>query len=218
MTTITDLFAIRNWRAEAFNSLINHPEFGPARDQRRVHLTVALGKPLLLFRPYNPNDLYRSLDSEIIKPAFQLQEKLQRSIHHFYFELNPYNHTDSNPARAAMILNEWEKVDCEDLFNNRKRLDLSKFLPLPSKEEILENLYPLCTTCPCLMMRQVGRGNVIREPTVIRRQKVLAAWGDSEVRQNRLCEEPQSLINSIIHAKSGRSTRGNDMGILSGWL
>ncbi|KAI0125115.1 hypothetical protein BJ170DRAFT_488820 [Xylariales sp. AK1849] len=217
-----DIFAVRNWRAEAFNSLVNHTEFIPIRDQRRRQLTVAMGKPFLLFRPQSPNDIYRSLDADILKPAIRLQDKIQTSIHHFYFELNPYDLSapgdpDDRP-RAASLLDEIEKTDCEDVLNNRKRFDLGKLSPAPSRAEILDMLYPICITCPRLMMRQVGRGDVIREPTVVRKQKVLVAWGPPESRIESLEEEQQTLMNAVYSIKAGRGTRGNENGFLSGWV
>ncbi|KAK6066751.1 hypothetical protein SCUP234_11930 [Seiridium cupressi] len=209
-----DLFAVRNWRAETLNSLVNHPEFESERDQRRVQLTLTLGKPLLLFHPQNPDDIYRNLEKDIIEPALRLQEKMETSINHFYFELNPYRHSNPDHPRVTMLLNEWGKVGCEDLFGNRKRVDLGT----KSREEVMANLYPVCVICPRLMMRQVGRGNVIREPTIIRKQKALAAWGDSQFRQQRLREEPQSFLNAIIHAKSVWNSRGGEGGFFSGWV
>ncbi|KAM0807655.1 hypothetical protein AB5N19_07995 [Seiridium cardinale] len=183
-------------------------------DSLRIHVQPQRGKPLLLFQPQNPDDLYRNLDKEIIEPALRLQEKMETSINHFYFELNPYRHSNPDNSRVMMLLNEWGKVECEDLFGNRKRVDLGT----KSREEVMANLYPICAICPRLMMRQVGRGIVIREPAIIRKQKVLAAWGDSQFRQQRLREEPQSFLNAIIHAKSAWNSRGGEGGFFSGWV
>ncbi|RYP36989.1 hypothetical protein DL767_003144 [Monosporascus sp. MG133] len=217
-----DLFAVRNWRAETYTSLMNHPAFSAVRDARREELTTELGK---LFFPLMPqtvkqNVFYRDLDRKIIGPALELQEKMQSSIHCYWFTLNQYEGPSygavSDHDRASALLAELDKVDCEDVFGHRRRWDPAKLHNPPSQEDTLRKLYPICTLSPCLMMQQVGRGEIVREPTVIRKQRTLIAWATRETRASRLAEAPQTLMNAIYSMRQSRS-RGAS-GLLRGWF
>lgn len=199
--TDVDLFAIRNWRAESFTSLLSHPQFAATRDDRCKRMTVELGKPFLIFLPHGTDvqEYYRSLDEKVISSAVELQEKLQSSIHHYWFSLSNYAGagTARHDARASELLAESDQVDCEDIFRNRRRFDPDKLYETTSREEILHNLYPICTLSPRLMMRQVGSGEIIKEPRVVRKQKTLVAWGSPETITSKLQKEPQTLMNAI---------------------
>ncbi|RYP73512.1 hypothetical protein DL771_003551 [Monosporascus sp. 5C6A] len=205
-----DLFAVRNWRAESYISLVNHPNFRTVRDERRVEMTKELGKslfPLILQAVKAP--FYQSLDRKIIGPAQELQEKIQSSIHHYWFTLNQYEGASygdvSDHVRASKLLAELDEVDCEDVFGNRRRWDPAKLHNPPSRGDMMHKLYPICALSPRLMMRQVGRGEIVKEPRVIRKQRTLVAWATPETRASRLAEEPQTLMNAIYSMKPSRS-------------
>ncbi|RYO80622.1 hypothetical protein DL766_009109 [Monosporascus sp. MC13-8B] len=182
------------------------------RDERRVELTVELGKNFLPLLPQSVKRkaFYESLDRKIIGPAQELQEKMQSSIHYYWFTLNQYegssNGAVSDHVRASRLLAELEEVDCEDVFNNRRRWDPAKLHDPPSRDDLLHKLYPICTLSPRLMMRQVGRGEIVKEPRVIRKQRTLVAWATPETRASRLAEEPQTLMNAIYSMRQSRST------------
>lgn len=118
-----------------------------------------------------------------------------------------------NAATTAEILGDLDKLDCEDIFNNRKRFNPAKLSRPMTANELLHLLYPICVTCPRLMMRQVGRGEILKDPAVVRKQKTLIAWGSSEYRKDVLDREPPTLLYTIYHAKSGRGAEG---GLLRG--
>ncbi|RYP63511.1 hypothetical protein DL770_009377 [Monosporascus sp. CRB-9-2] len=154
------------------------------------------------------NVFYEDLDRKIIGPAMELQEKIQSSIHYYWFTLNQYEGQSygavSDHARASKLLAELDEVDCEDIFDNRRRWDPAKLHNPPSQEDALRKLYPICTLSPRLMMRQVGRGEIVKEPSVIRKQRTLVAWAAPETRASRLAEEPQTLMNAIYSMKQSR--------------
>lgn len=209
-----DLFAVRNWRAEAFTSLVSHPEFGSVRDERCKKLTVQLGKVFFILMPHlsSHKDLYISLDTKVIKPAMNLHEKIQTSIHLYWFDLNEYGGLmagGNDLARALELLDEFDQVDCDDVFNNRRRFNPAKLHSAHDRNEILHQLYPIGTLSPRLMMRQVGRGEIIREPSVVRKQRTLIAWGTHETRVARLEQEQlPTLMNAIYRTKTSRINDG----------
>ncbi|KAH8677907.1 hypothetical protein BX600DRAFT_431217 [Xylariales sp. PMI_506] len=213
-----DVFTVRNWRAETFNSLIHHGEFVTSQYRCCQRLSTELAAYFAFFDPSSKLNMLSSLENEIIRPAMLLQQKIQTSIHHFYFELSVYefdSHAMAQLPRSALLLHELDKVECEDVLNNRKKIDITKVSPPPSREEALEHMYPICVTSPRLMMRQVGRGNVIRDPTIVRKQKVLVAWGPHELRAAMVRDEPQTLMNAIQNAR--KRTKTGDYGMTFGW-
>lgn len=217
---------MRNWRAEAFTSLVNVPGFARARTTRCEDLTVELGKMFLILVPHAlPNEFYRSLDEKVIRQAVALQEKIQSSIHHYWFALNDYGGSTLPPAArgkrnhaqaAAELLDELDQVECEDVFRNRRRFDPAKHLQSAGaadgnnggRNEVLHRLYPICTLSPRLMMRQVGRGEIIKEPTVVRRQRTLIAWASPESRIAKVENEGQTLMNALYYVKPHKTDGG----------
>ncbi|RYP14821.1 hypothetical protein DL765_006122 [Monosporascus sp. GIB2] len=162
-----------------------------------------------LFASVKRRAFYESLDRKIIGPAQELQEKMQSSIHYYWFTLNQYEGSSygavSDHARASKLLAELDEVDCEDVFGNRRRWDPAKLHNPPCQDDLLHKLYPICTLSPRLMMRQVGRGEIVKEPRVIRKQRTLVAWATPETRASRLAEEPQTLMNAIYSMRESRS-------------
>ena len=222
---LEDTFAVRNWRAEAFTSLVSAQGFARERTARCERLTVDLGKMfLILVHHASPNEFYRNLDEKVIRQAVALQEKIQSSIHHYWFALNDYGGGAFPPAAtgerdharaAAELLDESDQVECEDLFRNRRRFDPAKHLQSTGtdgsnggRNEILHRLYPVCTLSPRLMMRQVGRGEIIKEPTVVRRQRTLIAWASPESRAAKLEKEGHTLMNDLYHIKPPKAEGG----------
>ena len=221
---------MRNWRAEAFTSLVNAPGFAQARNGRCTELTVELGKLFHVLVPQEVpiNEFYRTLDDKVIRLAVGLQEKIQSSIHHYWFALNEYGGTAA-PAvagqrdhvrAAADLLGEFESdlVECEDVFRNRRRFDPAKHIHNTGdnksnggRNEVLNRLYPICTLSPRLMMRQVGRGEIIKEPRVVRRQRTLIAWASPDSRAARLEKEHQTLLNALYMVKPARGEGGGFM-------
>ncbi|RYP09870.1 hypothetical protein DL764_001004 [Monosporascus ibericus] len=217
-----DLFAVRNWRAESYTSLLNHPGFSAVRDTRRVEITKELWK---LFLPLVPKTVkhrvfQEGLDRKIVGPALELQEKIRCSIHYYWFTLNQYEGPSygavSDHVRASTLLAELDEVDCEDVFGNRRRWDPAKLRNPPSQEDVLHKLYPICTLSPRLIMQQVGRGEIVKEPRIIRKQRTLVAWATPETRASRLADEPPTLMNAIYSMRQPRSNGAG--GIFSAWF
>ncbi|RYP40953.1 hypothetical protein DL769_011678 [Monosporascus sp. CRB-8-3] len=206
-----DLFAVRNWRAESYTSLMNHPKFSVHLDERRVEVTKGLGKLFLPLIPQTikPNVFYDSLDRKIIVPALELQEKMESSIHYYELTLKQYEGPSygavSDHDRASKLLAELDEVDCEDVLGNRRRWDPAKLPDPPSQDDMQHKLYPICTLSPRLVMRQVGRGEIVKEPRVLRKQKTLVAWATPAARASRLAEEPPTLMNAIYNMRQPRS-------------
>ncbi|RYP52060.1 hypothetical protein DL768_002743 [Monosporascus sp. mg162] len=216
-----DLFAVRNWRVESYISLMNHPDFSAFRDQKRAEITKGLGEFFLpLMRQTVKRGVFNeSIDRKITRPALELQEKMESSIHYYWFALSQYEGSSygavSGHVRASKLLAELDEVDCEDVFGNRRRWDPTKLHNPPSQEDALRKLYPICTLSPRLMMRQVGRGEIVEESRVIRKQRTLVAWATPETRASILAGEPQTLMNAIYSMRQPRSSGAGSF--LRGW-
>jgi hypothetical protein len=121
----------------------------------------------------------------VIKPALRLHEKLLASTHYFYLDINSHivwnrqRELESSPS----FFENLDKLQCDNILQNRKHLNLEKLEPRPTLEDLRANLTNVLTVCPGLYMRQVGKGDAIKPPIVVRKQQVLVAYGDPEKRQ-----------------------------------
>lgn len=181
------------------------------RQQRSHSLTLELGKLFLYLLPHpsGPNEFYLTLESKIVGPAMRLNEKIQTSIHQYWFELTEFRGLSgggNDNARASELLDDFDKdkVECEDVLRNRKRLELDS--SLYSRTDIIHVLYPICSLTPRLMMRQVGRGEIIKGPTVVRKQKTLIAGGTPYLEGNILKLTEQTLMNLLYYTRANRAS------------
>lgn len=55
----------------------------------------------------------------------------------------------------------------------------------------------MATVVPALYMRRVGRGDVIKEPTIVRMQQVLVAWGPQDKRDKFLADGQRTLMHQL---------------------
>ena len=193
-----------------------------------MELTFELAKifHILVSPEVSMNDFHRSLDLKVIRLAVSLQEKIQSSIHHYWFGLNEYDNGTVSPAAAGQrdhvqaatkLLDELESglVECEDMFRNRRRFDAAKHLhnfsnnkPNSSVNEVQQRLYPIGTMSPRLMMQQVGRGEIIKEPRVVRKQRTLIAWASPESRAAKFENNHKTLMNALYLVKPQRGEGG----------
>ncbi|KEY64489.1 hypothetical protein S7711_07237 [Stachybotrys chartarum IBT 7711] len=203
-----DLFSIRTWTGEAYNALLSAPNFRSVRDRRRRDLTIELGNILRILCPKDRFIwLCENLEENCITPSMKLYEKLQVSTHHFYLDVNPFVMTTSGGdiVRSQDFLENIEKLDCRNILQNRKAFSLAKLDPPPSKKELLHDLLNVCTVMPALYMRQIGRRDAIKEPTIVRRQQILTAWGSDEKRQKFVDEGDRTVVAQLYFMKPERA-------------
>ncbi|KAK3343598.1 hypothetical protein B0T25DRAFT_462734 [Lasiosphaeria hispida] len=206
-----DLFALRTWRAEAFNAIICSEEYQTARVSRVKELTLELSAMFKIFR--NTKDKERKscyfCQESVIKPAVTLQEKLLTSTHHFYLDLNPYiiwnmrQELEISPEFLANL----PKLQCENILQNRKPFNIAKLDPRPAKNQLDRDLTNVLTVVPALYMRQIGKGDAIKEPTVVRKQQVLVAWGDDKKREKFAANSERTLVNRLYYLGHEREER-----------
>jgi hypothetical protein len=149
------------------------------------------------------NWLCLNFQDNCIKPAMKLHEKLLTSTHHFYLDLNPF--IVWNPKQVLETSVEFyanlSNVNCENILQNRKAFNPAKLDPKPTREDLYNNLINVVTLTPGLYMRQIGRGDAIKEPALVRKQQMLVAWGDLEKRNKFLDGAERTLMNHVYFAK-----------------
>ncbi|KAB5585570.1 hypothetical protein GE09DRAFT_1234120 [Coniochaeta sp. 2T2.1] len=166
----------------------------------RTKLVVDLVGGFKLFRKdkeYVPFCI--SCQDTVIEPAFRLHEKLLTSTHHFYIDTNPYivwnqqRGLETNPEFFANL----DNLQCENILQNRKHFDVTKLDPPPTFEELKDNLTNVLTVVPGLYIRQIGKGDAIKLPVVVRKQQVLVVFGGQEKRDRFLGKGHRTLMNYI---------------------
>jgi hypothetical protein len=146
-----------------------------------------------------------NMDSQCVRPAMRLYEKLQVSTHHFYLDINPYiiwgrgNELEASPE----FLEQLPNLDCKNILQSRKAFNIAKLDPSPTKKELFHHLYNVCTITPALYMRQIGRKDAIKEPVLVRKQQMLVAWGTQEKREQFRENGDRPIVGQLYYAKSG---------------
>ena len=133
-----------------------------------------------------------------------LYEKLAVSTHHFYLDINTYMswaRRSGHISCSAEFHNQINKFDCKNCLQNRKVFSLAKLDPQPSKAELRENLENICTVVPALYMRQIGQKDSIKEPTIVRKQQMLVAWGNEEAKKKWTDSEEKSIVGQLYFTK-----------------
>ncbi|KAK4148599.1 hypothetical protein C8A00DRAFT_19597 [Chaetomidium leptoderma] len=215
-----DLFALRTWRAEALNAVICSPDYQRARHGRVRELTAEVATLFKVFKKEKDwSKLCHACQEAIIKPAVKLHEKLMTSTHHFYLDLNPYVIWNARQEleMSPDFLHDLPKLKCENILQNRKPFNVAKLDPRPTREQLCEGLTNVATVVPALYMRQVGKGDVIKEPTVVRMQQVLVAWGPQEKKEKFLANGERTLIHHLCFSHRERHDRGQEGGSTTVW-
>jgi hypothetical protein len=213
-----DLFALRSWRAETLNALINSSNYEQDKHRRIRELTYELSNMFRVFRKDKTSwqDAMRALHNDIITPAINLHEKFMTSTHHFYPDLTAYMIWAGRNREFEPNPDFWRDagdLKCMNVLANRKQFKLATLEPKPSTEELFRQLVPVATIAPALYMRQVGKGNAIKEPTPIRQQEVLVAWGPEEKREKFLKGE-RTLFHHIYYMRPERPERVMEAGLV----
>ena len=162
---------------------MSSPAYQTERHRWRIQLVDTLSHAFKLFledNEYKPFCV--SCQEAVIEPAIRLHEKLLTSTHHFYLDTNPYilwnqqRELEMNPE----FFQHLDDLHCENILQNRKQFVAEKLNPIPTFEELKVNLTNVLTVVPGLYMRQVGKGNAIKPPVVVRKQQILVAYGTPE--------------------------------------
>ncbi|KAL1839321.1 hypothetical protein VTJ49DRAFT_1649 [Mycothermus thermophilus] len=215
-----DQYAMRTWRAETLNAAIHSPDYHQAKYARARDLTSELGSLFKVFRRDKEDyqHMLRNLHDNVIMPALRMHEKLMTSTHHFYLDLTTYMIWASRSQEFEPNPDFWRDVAqlrCENILQNRKPFNQSKLDPQPSMEDLFRDLVPVATVVPALKMRQVGKGDVIKEPTPVRQQQVLVAWGSVEKREKFREKGDRTLLNHIYYTPRERQERVQEGGGVS---
>ncbi|OHW89605.1 hypothetical protein CSPAE12_11829 [Colletotrichum incanum] len=202
-----DLFAIRTWTAEAYNAILSSRDFMGCRDKKMRELTTELaGIFKILCRKDKMEWTVKNFGEHCVKPAMQLYEKMLVSTNHFYFDINPYIMCGPNGEiqTSPDFFDNLQHLDCKNVLQNRKAVNLAKMDPPPSKMELYHNMLNVCTLTPALYMRQIGRNDSIKEPQVVRRQQMLVAWGPQDKRVKFRETGDRTLLYHLYCARSDR--------------
>ena len=212
LTCSPDLFALRSWRAEALNAAICSPDYQRARYGRIRELTVELATVFKVFKKDKEwSKFCLACQEEVIKPAVALHEKLMTSTHHFYLDLNTYVIWNAKQELEISpdFIDDLPKLRCENILQNRKPFNVIKLDPKPTVEQVYQQLTNVATVVPALYMRQVGKGDVIKEPAIIRPQQMLVAWGPPEKRDKFVGKGERTLVRHLCFYQQDRQDDGS---------
>jgi len=106
------------------------------------------------------------------------------------------------------FMDNLSKLKCENILQNRRPFILSKLNPVPTREELCEDLVNVATIVPGLYLRQVGKGDAIKPPIVVRAQQVLVAWGTQEQREKFVNSNERTLMSQIFYLTRDRGLDG----------
>ena len=152
-----------------------------------------------------------------VMPAMKLHEKFLTATHHFYCDLNPYMVSSGNELQPSLeFFSNLHNLDCENVLQNRKRFVPAKMDPSPSMDDLLNDLTNVMTMIPGLYMRKIGQGDAIKEPTLVRKQQMLVAYGTRERRERVFTKASRTLLNQIYYARSERREGGLES-FVSSW-
>ncbi|KAM0343651.1 hypothetical protein ACHAPU_008403 [Fusarium lateritium] len=199
-----DLFSVRTWTAEAYNALLSSPQFRPVRQERREQMTQELASVLKIFFKREQFQWFcENLSKRIVVPAMKLYEKFLTSTNHFYLDINPFIvRAGGELTTSTDFIDTLRKLDCKNVLQNRKAFNVEKLDPPPSRKELYHRLYNICTVVPALYMRQIGQRDAIKDPTVVRKQQMLVAWGPEEKRQSYQSSGDRTLVSHLYNSKS----------------
>jgi hypothetical protein len=142
---------VRNWTAEAYHAILASPPFNGVRERRARDMTIELGTLLKVFCKKDKFQWFcHNLETNCIRPAMRLYEKLQVSTHHFYLDINPYimwGHGGELEV-SPEFLDNLKNLDCKNVLMNRKAVNVAKMDPAPSKKELFHHMYNVCTVTP----------------------------------------------------------------------
>ena len=188
-------------------AVFDSPSYQKQREGISKHLTMEL---VDIFKIYIGSDA--ALEKKhclpclegVVKPAIEFHEKLQTSIHHVYTDLNSYitwNSSQELAHDARGFFQNLQQLKCENLLQNRKDFGVAKLNPQPSRQELLEGLGYVMTVVPALCMRKVGKGDAMKETTVVRAEHVLVMWGTSEKRKKFIANGERSIMHRIFTSR-----------------
>lgn len=125
---------------------------------------------------------WRTLVSDcekIVQRAIALHEKFLTSTHIYHISNEGYVYVLDNGVKVhkRAFLHDLEKSKCENIMQNRKLFSLEKMNPRPTLQQLDQGGFELVlVTVPALLMRQVGKADVVRESKVVRKQQALVSW------------------------------------------
>lgn len=170
-------------------------------------LTLNLVAGFKLFRKEKDHVAFcYSCQDTVIKPALRLHEKLLTSTHHFYLDINPHivwNH-QRDLEMSPDFFENLDKLQCDNILQNRKHFNVEKLDPAPTLEDLKINLTNVLSVVPGLFMRQIGKGDAIKPPIVVRKQQVLVAYGSPDKKQKFMDKGQRTLLSYIYFAQKER--------------
>ncbi|KAK4444403.1 hypothetical protein QBC34DRAFT_442508 [Podospora aff. communis PSN243] len=207
-----DTYMVRSWWCEAMVGMMSTRPYRALRDSRIKELTEQILEIFSVFiKTQGERDRLGALCSEgVVKPAVDLHEKMQTSLHHYYVDRTPYllqrpsgsDELDFEFYEGTFFRNLREnKMKFGDMLQSHKPFNPAKLNPTPTEQELVMNLFYVMTTVPALYMRRIGKGGEMSQPSLVRPECILVMWGSEEKRDDFIKEHKLTQMHRILTEK-----------------
>lgn len=202
-------FAVRNWRAEAYNAAYSHPDTQISQTGFASWLGSHIEHHLvILFRTHvDPRQLRTQLVDNIIKPAMTLNAKFQTSTTEYRVITKEYMLFRSDARLPGLgaeteldtLLRDLPTLKCPNLLQSRKLFNPEKMTPRPSKELVCRDLEAVLTVFPALMTRHYVQGkDVAGDPVQLCPQELLVSFGTSAEKRKFAQAEGRNVLSVLL--------------------
>ncbi|KAI1422077.1 hypothetical protein F5Y12DRAFT_800087 [Xylaria sp. FL1777] len=195
---------VQLYRAHTYNALLSLPEtetefWGPYMSKVMTRLRRLLG--CLRAAPHFETYM-KSFEAKILPTARQLHEEMASSMTRYWFEVEKFEGTQNREARIQRLLSNHTGTDLSwrDTYYDIIRAGRVISIEQVNREELYQNLDPLCTIQPRLMMSTLEYDPTTEKVTykeaVVTTTTNVTAYGD-DMERNTPREAGVSLFWSV---------------------
>ncbi|KAI2469103.1 hypothetical protein F4781DRAFT_431781 [Annulohypoxylon bovei var. microspora] len=192
-----DAFAVKSWRAQACLAIVKDPgthlkfrsEFGHKLSTELASLLGFIGQEK------NQSTFMESIQSQIIDPALSLHEKFLTSTNDFRMGTHISTRAEQKFDGEAAHLSS---LECTDIASNHRKFLIGKLKPIPTIEQLREQLYIICSACPALIVIEFGRGQSLKDPYILCKEEMLVAWIPDDKSKLNLEHDSRSWLHGIL--------------------
>lgn len=162
----------------------------------------------LFCAPGKMSDFTAGFSLHCIKPAMDLHEKMLMSTNEYLLDRDDFIGLEEDGKIVTVsgaFFRGLASFNCKDILHSQKAFVVEKLNPKPTDEALRQNLYCICTIAPALLMKRVDRLDTTRPYEIIRKERIVVAWGEKNIfRKMREFEENSdpSILRQVLHSRA----------------